>query len=401
MGSDKLRVVIIDNNRKRRELVMSMLPDYTEPVPCDFGEKAYSQLTPGAGVKNPDAVIIAGDDPRNRDLETFEWIKDEKKPLGSIFVPVLILVEDEFSDKSTQFYEIGEACFYEGEPQEIEFYSAFIETIDSVPEETEHYRAVSYTEKSSQKIMGKTVKAPDTPDDTPRRVILTNAEVLSNLAAAVEANKEKAIEQRELQAELGHEYGAHNVPLGDDEDIPEEFRIKDSEKQKEEEEKEKAKAALQQKLENARKRALERLENDSRKKDVTAPDDKDNRPIIVVVDDHDFVRKMFEMTLSDKYKVVSLPSGMTAVDYFVHNNADLLFMDAVMPGMSGVSAMNSIRWQRNGEKVPCIYLMGNDYKGGAASLSGNYVFGTLPKPVSKGAILTAIEQMKRFVEALR
>lgn len=112
---------------------------------------------------------------------------------------------------------------------------------------------------------------------------------------------------------------------------------------------------------------------------------------LVVVDDNPQVTKSCGMFLSMNYEVESMNSPMEAIDYFVRNTADMLIIDAVMPGMSGKNVVESIRMHPGGATVPVIYLLGNDFQGPKEMLMGNNVVGTVAKPVSWGALAVCVD----------
>lgn len=418
MSSDKLRIVIVDNKRDRRSQIANALPRYAEAIECDFGDRAKTIIRTAVDGRLPDLVIIDGNDSKGGEL--YRWMKVGDSYLAHKFIPILVLTEDEFSEEAMDFLEYGDVVFYEGDFDEDEFYSAFIEAIETQAPEEEKDNQIPYeSDKNPERIMGRTIKAPSVPEDKNHRsAILTPEERLKNLAAALERGRIRAEEIRVLQAEmLGQKYvrkytahlvgadgeyissanGKSNPVLGvskpiksqlpwessmvDEDDIPEEFRV------------------VKKTAEPSKNSNIIRNTHDF--KPTTPVNSAKGKGVIVVVDDHDFVRRMFEMTLSDKYTVVSIPSGMKAVDYFVNNTADLIFLDAVMPGLIGAQALKSIRWQVNGQTVPCIFLVGNDYRGSMDEFKRDYVCGTLRKPVSKGMILSAVEQVKAFIPNLK
>lgn len=112
---------------------------------------------------------------------------------------------------------------------------------------------------------------------------------------------------------------------------------------------------------------------------------------LVVVDDNPQVTKNCGMFLSMNYEVVSMNSPMAAIDYFVRNTADMLIIDAVMPGMSGKNVVESIRMHPGGATVPVLYLLGNDFQGPKEMLMGNNVVGTVAKPISWGALAVSVD----------
>ncbi len=78
------------------------------------------------------------------------------------------------------------------------------------------------------------------------------------------------------------------------------------------------------------------------------------KPSIIVVDDESDIRKVIRLLLENKgYSVLEATNGKEAVDTVRNNNADLVIMDIMMPGMSGIEATTEIR---SFSTVPVLFL---------------------------------------------
>lgn len=65
---------------------------------------------------------------------------------------------------------------------------------------------------------------------------------------------------------------------------------------------------------------------------------------ILVVDDELSVRESTRIILKDSYEVITLDSGEAAIEYLNNNDdVDLVFLDILMPGMSGLEALKTIK----------------------------------------------------------
>ena len=96
-----------------------MLPDYISCVALGYGDGALDYLKPDAEGVVPDIVIMYGDDSKSQGLYTYDWMINKSDNIDVASIPVIILTEDEFSDRSIEFLEIGDVLFYEGEIDEI------------------------------------------------------------------------------------------------------------------------------------------------------------------------------------------------------------------------------------------------------------------------------------------
>ena len=64
---------------------------------------------------------------------------------------------------------------------------------------------------------------------------------------------------------------------------------------------------------------------------------------ILVVDDELGVRESIRLTLKDSHEVIMTESGEEAVEYLRTNKVDVIFLDIMMPGMSGLEALKLIK----------------------------------------------------------
>ncbi len=75
---------------------------------------------------------------------------------------------------------------------------------------------------------------------------------------------------------------------------------------------------------------------------------------ILVVDDEKGVRESIRVILKDKYKVVPMDSGEGAIKYLRSNEADLVFLDIMMPGISGLDALKVIKARDRSPEVVIV-----------------------------------------------
>jgi len=75
---------------------------------------------------------------------------------------------------------------------------------------------------------------------------------------------------------------------------------------------------------------------------------------ILVVDDEKGVRESIRVILKDTYDVVPIESGETAIDYLKKNEVDLVFLDIMMPGISGLEALKIIKASEQSPEVVIV-----------------------------------------------
>lgn len=80
-------------------------------------------------------------------------------------------------------------------------------------------------------------------------------------------------------------------------------------------------------------------------------------PLILVVDDEEPVRMLLRDTLElDSYEVIDAPDGPAALESFDERRPDGIILDIMMPGMSGIDVLRTIRARPDGTGVPVILL---------------------------------------------
>ena len=82
---------------------------------------------------------------------------------------------------------------------------------------------------------------------------------------------------------------------------------------------------------------------------------------ILVCDDDQNVRLLTRQCLeAEDMMVVEASNGLEAIDTFVRERPDLVFLDVEMPGMTGLEACQRIRQLPQGESIPIMIVTGSD-----------------------------------------
>jgi len=196
----EMKIVIIDDDVTRRETIRQYLPDYAEGVVCGYGEKALEAIAVDSEGNVPDMVIMNADDAKGLGLYTFDWMKTKSGNMDIASIPVLLLTQDEFSDKCLDFLEIDDVEFYEGEVDEYRLYSAIMETLKSAEFASEPAEPAFTDDKSYDRLLGMSVKPSGNrkAGENRRSVVLDMDTQLENLEAALERGKKKSQRIKEL-----------------------------------------------------------------------------------------------------------------------------------------------------------------------------------------------------------
>jgi diguanylate cyclase len=94
---------------------------------------------------------------------------------------------------------------------------------------------------------------------------------------------------------------------------------------------------------------------------MTSSNHPDTRPRILVADDDLNVRLLTRQCLeAEGMAVIEASDGQEALDAFLRERPDLVFLDVEMPGMTGLEVCREIRQLPEGESVPIMIVTGSD-----------------------------------------
>ncbi|MCR5591097.1 MAG: response regulator, partial [Lachnospiraceae bacterium] len=184
----QLRVIIIDDDRNRREEVERFLPSYMDTVAVGSGDGAIDHIKRDEDGVIPDLVIVNGDDPKHFGLYVFDWMVNRSGDDDIASIPVIVLTEDEFSDRCLEFLEIGDVMFYEGDIDEGGIFTAVTDRMEESDFRAEPVEPSYEETRSLDRLMGHSVKAPG---DGQRAVVIDMDERIRNLEAALQRGRKR------------------------------------------------------------------------------------------------------------------------------------------------------------------------------------------------------------------
>jgi len=115
---------------------------------------------------------------------------------------------------------------------------------------------------------------------------------------------------------------------------------------------------------------------------------------ILVVDDEPHIRRVLSAVLGQKgYEVKTASDGLAGLDELAVEDADLVILDLMMPGASGLEILSKIRSDPEHSETPVIILTakGQDTDRDAALAGGANDF--LTKPFSPKKLIARIEEI--------
>ncbi len=115
---------------------------------------------------------------------------------------------------------------------------------------------------------------------------------------------------------------------------------------------------------------------------------------ILAVDDEADIREILRLLLENRgYRVTSLASGDEAVTYIAeHPEVDLVILDILMPGLSGIEACREIRRY---SAAPILFLTAKTLESDKAQAYDSGGDDYLGKPFSQGELMMKVDSLLR------
>lgn len=428
----ELKVVVVDDDDQRKNLIKSFLPQYMNVTAVSYGEEAIEAMRPDKDEKT-DLVIMYADDKNGKSLTTFETMISSHRNEKLFMIPVLLITEDEFSDRAMDFLEIGEVSFYEykDEIKEHDFFSAVMDAVEQgALMEEEDFPAFPpvYDEipSSPDRIMGMTFVMTDL-NKPQRSAVIQGEDRIQELLKAVKSSKEKTVQVRKYIEEVNKEREEAGLPpvwtpVPKEQRKPKEvsynkpaptkrkitldpkiasnlFKIDDSQVGillSEDESVPANNAGLRSNpssnINGVTYTRTENTVNENVRDTNRYLRLKSGKKIVLVVDSDARTEKACHLFLEDKYEFILVDSGMKAIDYFVRNTADIVLMEYNLTSLNGERVLQSIRLQPNGAMVPVVMTFTKETMAETkARVSQNKdIRAFVEKPITKKQLVAAI-----------
>lgn len=139
------------------------------------------------------------------------------------------------------------------------------------------------------------------------------------------------------------------------------------------------------------------VENDGNKfiqeLDDESDENKNELPVLLVVEDNKDLCNLLRMQLEDRYKVFTAGNGVEGLKKVKQHNPDIVVTDQMMPEMTGTEMMTAMRSDFNISHIPVIILTAKtdeEAKLTAINLGANAY---ITKPFNKEYLIARIEQL--------
>ncbi|WP_376692119.1 response regulator [Wenzhouxiangella sp. EGI_FJ10409] len=135
---------------------------------------------------------------------------------------------------------------------------------------------------------------------------------------------------------------------------------------------------------------------------MSQPDDRRQRRrlharrglrVLIVDDSRTIVAALSHMLGQNGYETSSAEDGETALKMAIEDPPDLIFLDIVLPGMSGFTALRKLRRERATESVPVIMISGNPQAVEEFYLKKIGADGFMKKPFGRFEVFSRIERL--------
>lgn len=114
---------------------------------------------------------------------------------------------------------------------------------------------------------------------------------------------------------------------------------------------------------------------------------------LLIADDEPNIRLMVRRTFEQRYVVLEAKNGKEAVDLALHHTPDIILMDTMMPGVDGLTALNTIRNSKSGAAIPVIMFTGAGSELNEALARSLGAQAYLRKPVTPQELLDAVSKI--------
>lgn len=115
---------------------------------------------------------------------------------------------------------------------------------------------------------------------------------------------------------------------------------------------------------------------------------------LLLADDEPNLRMLARITLEDpKYRIIEAADGASALELARVEHPDLLVLDWMMPGMSGIEVARSLRQDPATASIPIIMLTSKGQEADKEQGRAVGAFAYLVKPFSPLELLEKVEQV--------
>ena len=118
-------------------------------------------------------------------------------------------------------------------------------------------------------------------------------------------------------------------------------------------------------------------------------------PVIVTVDDQEFICGLVATILKDTYDVHTFTSGEKAIAFLSTHSVDLILLDYEMPEMTGYEVLMAIHADKRTANIPVVFLTGVTNARLEAEMLQRGASAYIRKPIVPSDLLRCINEVLR------
>ena len=112
---------------------------------------------------------------------------------------------------------------------------------------------------------------------------------------------------------------------------------------------------------------------------------------VLIVEDDVTIRELLNYNLKKKFKIFEANSAEEALDACDSNNIHLILLDWMLPEMSGISLLRTIKKQKNNLEIPVIFVTAKDDESDKIAAFSSGADDYITKPFSHLELLARVE----------
>lgn len=113
---------------------------------------------------------------------------------------------------------------------------------------------------------------------------------------------------------------------------------------------------------------------------------------VLIIDDDVVSLKTMESALEHKYNTICTGSGLQGIAIMQQQKIDLVLLDLLMPGMSGMEVLRQIRESNEWSSIPVIVVTSSDYQGDITEVTRLGASDVMHKPIFPTELISRVQR---------
>ena len=128
---------------------------------------------------------------------------------------------------------------------------------------------------------------------------------------------------------------------------------------------------------------------------MSAESESESKPLVLVVDDDESIRRLVRLALSQRFRVLEAESGVEALTLVEQNDVEVVVIDVMMPGMTGLQACPQLKAKARGPLPVLILTALDDQANRNAGLEAG-ADDYLTKPIDRRELVLRVQNFVRL-----